>query len=348
MRKQTAGNDSLAERTALTPESAAKGITLVERVARESEIKGRMKEIQTEIGSLFFHWPLGENPAEVKARIDSLINQYGAGSKANINNGRALGELAELEAQYAAKLQKAKEAASRKKQLDDEFAALQEELRGYTYTADVGEVMEHLSRIEGAAQVVASLKNTIAEQQAIVEANSGLTAAPLYKTHEDLLAERALGKDVAAELEKLESEIREQEAFLVEGGKAKESAERAIVGLKRKLVEGERALEALLDEKKDILCHFLIGQAEMIGGEYLSAAAELQGAYSRLVGLDQLIRSLRPDRASFAAGMHRIYIPPFQLKVFGGADNVFTGKGFDPGGAKLEEVALLTEVGITV
>ncbi len=348
MKKKTAENEALAGRAAVTPGSAAKGSTLVERVARESEIKGRMKEIQTEIGRLSFHWPLGENPAEVRVRIACLISQHGSGSKANITNGRVLGELAELEAQYTTKLQKAKEAASRKTQLGDELAALQEELRGYTYTANVGEVMDHLSRIDGAAQAVASLKNTISEQEAVVEANSGLTAASLYKRHEDLLADRALGKDVATEIEKLESEIREKEAALAEGGKAKENAERAIVGLKRKLAEGERALEALLDEKKGILCHFLLGQAEQIGGEYLSAVAELQGAYSRLIGLNELIQSLGQGHTSFAVGAYQLNIPSFQLKAFGGADKIFSGEDFDPGAARLEEIARLTGVGVTV
>lgn len=324
------------------------GRSLTERIARESEIKGRIKEIHTELGSLSHHWPLGENPAEVKGRIDSLINSHGGGSKANITSGRVLGELAALEAEHATKLKQYTETSARKKQLDSELSVLQEELRGYTYTANVEEVMEHLSKIDGAAQVVASLKNTISEQEAVVAANSNLTVGTLYQTREDLFAESALGKDVAADIQSLEAEIAEKEAAVAKGAKIKEDAERTIVGLKRKLVDAERALEHLQKEKNAVLCHFLISQAEQAGSDYLKAAEELRETYSRLMGLDELIQSLGQGRASFALGAYQLNIPSFQMKVFGAVDKVFSGQGFDTGEAKREEIARLKEIGITV
>lgn len=330
--------------------STTKGTTLQERIVRKAEIEEGITGLQIKLGSLSLHRPLGESPSELKERIDSLINRYGGGNKANITDGRAKAELRDFEAQYAAKLEKMTGIASKKKQLQGELAALQEELQGFNYTAKAEEVMEHLAKIEKAAQVVASLKSTISEQEAIVAAHTGLTVGPLYQKREDLLAESVLGKDVAADIEELEAEIAGKEAALTEGEKVKGNAERAIVGLKRKLVDEELALGRLQDDKKAVLCYFLISRAEQIGSDYLKSAAELQAAYARLMGLNELIQSLGQGQPNFALGAYQFDIPSFQLKAFAtsGPGKVFTGKGFDNGAARQTEVARLGEIGITM
>lgn len=325
-----------------------KGTNLMERIARESELKEQIKEIQTKLGSLSQHSPLGENPAELKTRIDSLINRYGGGNEASITDGRAKAELRDLKAQHEAKVAKSRHDSAQKMQLQDELTALREELQSFNYTAEVEEVMEHLTKIGKAAQVVASLKSTVSEQEAIVAANTGLTVGSLYQTREDLLAESVLGKEVAIEIEELEAEIALKEAALAEGEKVKGNAERAIVGLKRKLVDEELVLKRLQDDKKVVLCHFLINRAEQVGSEYLEAAAELQEAYGRLMGLDELIQSLGRGAPSLLLSAHQINIPSFKLKVFGEPGEVFSGRGYDTGAARLDVVAELGEIGITM
>jgi len=325
--------------------STTKGTTLQERIVRKAEIEKGITGLHQELSSLGSLQPKGESLVDLKMRIESLASN---------NSDRAKAELPGLKARYETTLHEVTTISTKEKYLRAGLAALEGELRDFNYTASIEEVMEYLGRLAVAAQGVVSLKNTISEQQEILGADTTSALEPLHQRRYDLLAESALGKDVAADIKILESKIKDEEETHAAGEEVKIGAKRAIVGLNSKLAEAERLLQSIEADKKRVIHHFLFGQAQQIGQDYLEAAREVQKAYSRLIGLDALIQGLGVNSKSFAPE-YQIWIPIFKLKAFEGLDSgalrsgaIFSNMGFNKGAAREGEVARLKEIGVTM
>ena len=321
------------------------GTTLQGRIVRKAEIEEGIKGFHQELNCLGSLKPKGESLADLKMRIESLASN---------NSDRAKAELPGLKAQYKTTLHEVTTISTKEKHLRAGLAALEAELRDFNHTASIEEVMEYLGRLAVATQGVVSLKNTISEQQGILGADTTSALKPLHQKRYDLLAEAALGKDVAVDIKKLEAEIKEEEEIHAAGEEVKIGANRAIVGLNSKLAEAERFLQSTEGDKKRVIHHFLVGQAQQIGQDYLKAAREVQEAYSRLIGLDALIQRLGVGSKSFAPES-QIRIPIFKLKAFDGLDSaarysgaIFSSAGFIKDVAREGEAARLKDIGITM
>lgn len=293
-----------------------KATTVQERIARVNEIKEAMSRIRAELSAIHGKAArLGPAAADARVRLESFIHMNESGEKGRVTSPGKQQELQSLKEAAESASKAAREAKETEERLKNELAALQEELDNFTYTARVDEVTKHQAMITEAAQAVVSLKSLIAEQQAIVEKNKGLSISGLYQDRQDLLAESVMGKDVAKEIKRLDGEIEAKEKELAQAEKKRNDAEYAIAGLNRKLADAETKLRSLEEEGKQILLHFLKGEAELVGDEYAQTVNELIRFYNRLLALDTLIMSYSED-PGFSIKLPsslRIQIPAFNL-----------------------------------
>lgn len=169
--------------------------------------------------------------------------------------------------------------------------------------ANSAEMQEYLAlqkRLAEPRALAAQLEQLIAaKRDDIARAKACPTELPgLVSKREDLLADRALGHGVDAELAALGAEIdrREREATEVDSFIASE--EQAIAGLERRLAAANQEIAALTCGQQEgvLIGAVLQVHAVELADEYMRAARSMKSIYQRIAAVDALSRQHKPGQ----------------------------------------------------
>ncbi len=207
-----------------------------------------------------------------------------------------------------------------KKEISEEIDRLDNELENFGCLIDATDVLEYQKDVTTAEEKVCELHKLITGQKDIIEQarpaeTNGLD--DLLKDRENLLAAIAMGKATDSDLVRLEEQIEARQTASDTFNQISARAMSVIAGLQRKLDEAETALNSLRSKREDIITEYFMGQAEVLGEQYVKLSLKLVEKYKELMALDEIIgypsRLTGPVRDGFA-------IPTFKLRAFDGLE----------------------------
>jgi chromosome segregation ATPase len=284
--------------------------------------------------------------ADAYTRLHSFILQYGKGVEAGVPQ-KARGELETLKSNADRLLKEFNEIKEEKQRLANELEHLQAELMGLDCSADITEIAAQQRKIDKATETVRALTKTIEEQRAVINDNQCAPPKDLYLKRQDLLAEMAIGKDVQKEIQSIDKEIDDKEGELTSAKKRMNDATHTVEGLTRKLAEANSLVDALENDKKEMVIFFLKIEADKAELEYQAIAQDLADIYGRLYALDSMICQLASNRErSFAGGnASRFSIPAFGPNSEG-HDWLFNANTRDAPAMLAKEKSRLSDLGV--
>lgn len=219
------------------------------------------------------------------------------------------------------------EAKKRFDELTVEINDLENQLLNFKYLIGAEDVLNFQEDIAAVDQKVTELQRSISEQELIIkQAEAGIIASDsdsLVRNRQNLLADIALGKASQEDLNQLDKKIAETNKATADShtnAKATiEPARQTIIGLQRRLDEATGKLNALKEKKNEVIFHYLMNRAEMLGEEYINLAKKLVSKFSELVALDRIMGY--PHRLVRADFNSEIFIPLFSLSAFKGIEH---------------------------
>lgn len=318
--------------------------------------KQQFEEITEKVGeterALF---QLSQSIQGVKDRIDHEEAKYRERSPILTE------QLAELQSEYKRLKQEKEQLMRRKQDLNEDIALQQQAIAGEHLKRDVSfaGLLQHQENIKAAEREIERLERLISEQ---VPATRSLPMAKLSlngltEQREDVLAEIAQGANLESELEQLNEKIGDAMTKIKQAEEQAGKAEATQQGLKRKLAQVRQDLAALHAKTPGMLEILLHTMAESEGQRYCKLAEQIQHSYTRLMGLDGLIRQQGP-RKGISVNDPEIRLPRFNLQVvnaqvgpreqclFDWRNKFFYGHGQQE--AMTEELNKIREAGVTV
>ncbi len=190
-------------------------------------------------------------------------------------------------------------ALAEKETLETTLETIQAQLRELSISVDLGVIQQQQAEIDTTNEKVGELAAAIAKQQEKLKAMrelfeqlvtmEGFGPHELTITRQDLLAEKAIGKDVDARLEEVQRQLAEIDEKRQEAVKAIEEEAQALTGLERMISETERHARYLEADQKRMALQFLKNESETAKTDYDATVKHLIGAYCKLRSLDSLI-----------------------------------------------------------
>lgn len=162
------------------------------------------------------------------------------------------------------------------KQLDVEIDALQQAIDGTQIPVPAEAVVYHQSLrgdIEAKLSAMHSRRNAILDRLNATPAPDPI--APLLIEQENLLAARALGEPVEAELRRIDAAIEQTKPIRAKAEDAERADRQALAGLDRRISETEAELRRLRDLEAGLLGHLIVQGMREIAGRYEAAAASV-------------------------------------------------------------------------
>lgn len=293
-----------------------------ETFKRRKKIQARINGILREISLIGPLQSLAAASGEEYSRIKSFIQQNG-GSEADLPANK-IGTLNLYKERHEAASSKYKAAKEKNESLRAELAELEKDLSGLSCDCSQKELLEIQEAAAAAQAETVKIKQAIADQKKLIaQAAAGIPSIQhLLQRREDLLAQKAIGKQVDGDLATIEEQI-ERESKVVEEAESKAKsvasiANQTIVGLTRSLENIEKEA-ARLSEKilPNAFSGYLLSRAELVGAEYLRAAQELFGKYNQLIALGRLLKETAPAGPENPGwDMYRnIEVPIFPIKA---------------------------------
>lgn len=319
-----------------------------ERIEKKRTLQREIKDIQAQfsLARILGLHGLGAASSDARVRLQSFVHQYGNGSEARVPETRK-SELATLKSNAERALQEFNNLNEEKQGLTAKLEALNGELMTLDCSADIKDITAQQGKIDEATKEVAALTKTIEEQQAIIASHQCARPKELYRKRQDLLAEKAIGKDVTEELQAIDKEIAAKEKKMNSAATAIDEASHTVEGLTRKLQEVKRQAESLENDKKEMIVFYLRTEAALAELDYQAIALTLGDSYARLYALDSIICQMEGSaEKSFVSGAAR----KFNIPVFGpnaeAGGMVFDAVSSDRAEFIREEKARLESLGV--
>ena len=272
-----------------------------------------------------------------------------------------LQQLAELQTEYERLTQKKEQLIRRQQVLNEDMVLQQQAIAGEHLKRGVSfdGLLQHQENIKIAEQEIRRLEQLISEQ--IPAINSLLIAKGpidgLLEQKEDILAEIAQGTNLESELEQVDKQIGEALAKIKQAEERAHKAEATQDGLKRKLAHARQDL-AILEAKTPRMLEILLhSMAENEGQLYFKLAEQIQRSYTRLMGLDGLIKQHGSGKG-ISVSNPELRLPVFNLQAVNAQGGQKDGCLFDwrikffygngQREAMTEELSKIREAGVTV
>ncbi|GFO61176.1 hypothetical protein GMST_35010 [Geomonas silvestris] len=291
----------------------------LERIASEQAMRQRIAAITQELNQVGDVQALKIKAADARTRLESFIHRRG-GIEQDIT-GRDGEDLKALKENLQESSAAAMSAAELEGRLRAELSDLQTRLNAFTFSASLAEVKDHQMMVASSTIRVNALEKAIQEQSQMISQNSGPNLEEISQRRESLLADAAMGIDVAEQLGEVEREIQLQEMDRSLCSKRVADADQCIKGLSLKLESEKATLTDLKQTGQALLLHFLKAEAESAGAEFVKAGQELKEGYMRLLGLDALINKLAPGQKVLGFYPRCPEVPVFDLKAFAGQES---------------------------
>lgn len=161
---------------------------------------------------------------------------------------------------------------------------------------DAGAVLEHYRQLVNAKAEVARIQAVIDDKNQFIAKARATIPKEIDRKHErsSLMAETALGKDMKAELNRIDGEIaanQQQIAAATEQVKpAIDDAQSTLEGLEKMLISAQSAVSVLAEKSKEIAYRYHFGKAEALAEQYAFHAIKLRETYFQLLGMDRIIK----------------------------------------------------------
>lgn len=292
--------------------------SIEELIANRQTIEDRIKSIGIELGKLAGLNQQSTEAADARSRAKSYLNHHGKGSEANIPDSKK-GEYARLKQDAETKTAPVQIAITKDKALRTELADLQTKLKSIGRQAAAGDVLRYQAQVADIESNISEFKRVIAlEEEKVVQGNTdSKLLTQLHLKRSDLMADQALGKTIdKSHLDKIEAQIAEEDARILQAKAVSSSANIIIGGLKRKINDAEQSLNTAKKYLQMVCCDYLIAEAEKTGGEFVELAAKLWEKHMRLLALGRMIEK-QPDVKGLpiaTADCMKFKIPAFNLK----------------------------------
>ncbi|MDH4162002.1 MAG: hypothetical protein OEW15_04850 [Nitrospirota bacterium] len=315
-----------------------------ERVAKREDLRRRAQLLREKCLAAI---KVADDKEDIAARATGQVYSFKSTIEGvNRLNGRHHAEDVERmtpwEKDEFDKLQKAaadaKEVAAHARQhaqsTHQDLVNAEKELTNYGHSLGIEDLIQYQEDVAAAERTVAELQALISDQTSTIEkARQAVpeSADDLLQEREDILAAISLGTATGKDLKALDEQIAAREAALEEFNKVAGNAKQIIAGLQRKLDAAENELTLLRSSRKEIINEFLMGQAELVGQEYIKLSIQLIDKFKELTALDEIMGSpARLSKEVRAEGFairrtggdaDRFAIPTFNLKAFEGLED---------------------------
>lgn len=330
-------------------------------LTEKRQLEERLNAIRSELNSARLSQyeisKLATAAGDIHRRVESFKYQHGAnlGHSDNLKK-----QLASLEADYKAALDKSRCASAKRKDLEEEKATLERSLSDMRYSFLEGELVNILKTSQSAENKKSELEQLIADHQSKQEsARKDLSQAKealghLKHKRRDVLAEMATGdKKTDSSLSTVDAEIQKAEADLSFAQKELSNAEDTIHGLQKLLSGQEENLKQQREVAAEAVCHYLVDRANIVGDRYEKLTAQVGQHYSELQAISKLVNEIGggnfPVQIS-AFSEHRLYVPAFSIGSISktiGDSGLLTPEQVDIQTALATEKQTLSEMGFS-
>lgn len=238
--------------------------------------------------------------------------------------------------------------ANDKEQLTATLEELKERLAELSIPTDLAAIIQQQEEVAQEKEALSAMEQALEKQQARLDVVMDSQFEDLHVIHHDLLAEKAMGKDVTEALAASEEAIANQAALAKSTKDEEQEIRMTISGLAKKIEDSKRHLKYLEHDKKHMVVQFLKMESVKAEKEYYEKSLELINNYCRLRSLDALI-----GQASNNQEATYIEANAYNFKIPAIGPNMETGRFFfiadqfeQFGGCLQEEKGRLLNLGV--
>lgn len=184
----------------------------------------------------------------------------------------------------------------------------------------LGKILSYQYKVLDTKKRIVELKRVILDrEQKLLDLQIFTSKLPeLYVTHENILADMALGvdrqKDLGEIVAQISMEVEKQKEYEETISEATATENPILAGLHRKLAETEKELSELKSMKSPMLAEFLTAEAEQLGIIYVQSIETAAAKISQIRALGGLINNHGGKISNNYSGYH-LEAPLFNLKA---------------------------------
>lgn len=320
-----------------------------EQIIEKQRIEDEITAIQQKISSPSILSLESKKIASATAsnKFRNFIEYHGKGSEEKVPLVNQM-EMNRLKQEAESLRQQLDPILKEKEHLLKSLSNLNEQLAMVSMPISLAVIITQQDEIANEQENLSSLEHALQEHQGKLSEILDSTNEDLNILHNDLLAEKAMGKDVSAELEASERAIADQGERANTAEVEAHEISRTISGLTKKIEEARRHLNYLERDKNEMVLQFLKMESETTEGEYVKAVNSLVESYCKLRSLDTIIGQVSNNHeAPFITGnAYNFNIPAIGPNASAN-DFLFTASQFEQFGDCLSnEKARLSKAGI--
>jgi chromosome segregation ATPase len=227
--------------------------------------------------------------------FQSFVQRHGNGVEQNVPEARQA-EMNRLKNLFNDLKNQYSTINAEKERLTADLAFLKEKLASQTITIDVSVIRQQQEEIAQEKEVISAMEQALEKQQARLDDVMDSQFEDLHIIHHDLLAEKAMGKDVSEALAASEEAIANQAALAKSTKEEEQEIKMTISGLTKKIEDTKRHLRYLENDKKQMVLQFLKMESDKTEKNYVETVESLIESYCRLRSLDTLISQVSDNK----------------------------------------------------
>lgn len=313
--------------------------TTREQINKKKRIQDEISAIQSKLSSSrilgLIALQISRNTASNKFR--NFVEYHGKGSeeKVPLTNQPEMNRLKT----EAMDLQKQVDPINKEKEhLTTTLKDLEEQLATISIPLDLATIHQQQEEIDQEKETISALEKVTIEQQKRLDLVTATNPDDLNIVRKDLLAEKAMGKDVSEDLASIEKDIADQETRMKATKNEATEIRMTIDGLNKKIEGARRHVRYLEGDKKQMVLQFLKNESVKTEKEYLTMSNSLIDNYCRLRSLYSLIGQVSENIGDPVStpNAYQFKIPTIGQNVTPG-EYLFNAVNFEQFGACLEQ-----------
>lgn len=186
--------------------------------------------------------------------------------------------------------------ANEKEHLTATLDGLKEQLAELSIPIDLAAIIQQQEEIAQEKEAISAMEQALEKQHARLDVIMDSKFEDLHIIHHDLLAEKAMGKDVSEALAASEEAIANQAALAKSTKDEEQEIRMTISGLTKKTEDSKRHLRYLENDKKQMVLQFLKMESDKTEKNYVETVESLIESYCRLRSLDTLIGQVSDNK----------------------------------------------------
>lgn len=228
-------------------------------------------------------------------KLRNFVEYHGKGSEENVPLVNQP-EMNRLKAMAQECRERIAPIAIEKERLTADLEDLKEQLAELSIPIDLAAIIQQQDEIAQEKEAVSAMEQALEKQRARLDVILDSQFEDLHIVHNDLLAEKAMGKDVYEALAASEEAIKNQEELAKSTKDEEKEIRMTVSGLTKKIEESKRHLRYLENDKKQMVIQFLKMESDKTEKDYVKTVDSLIESYCRLRSLDTLIGQVSDNK----------------------------------------------------